>query len=36
VIRMPLSEALQMVRDGQIVDSKTVIGLLAVADTRRL
>lgn len=35
IVRLPLEEAVQMVRDGQIVDSKTVIGLLAVVDTRR-
>lgn len=32
VLRVPLAEAVQMVRDGRIVDSKTVIGLLAVAE----
>jgi 8-oxo-dGDP phosphatase len=35
VQRVPLDEAVAMVHDGRIVDSKTVIGLLAVADRRR-
>jgi ADP-ribose pyrophosphatase len=35
VVRMPLADAVAMVHAGGIVDSKTVIGLLAVADRRR-
>lgn len=35
LVRVPLDEAVAMVHDGQIVDSKTVIGLLAVADRWR-
>ncbi|WP_370324968.1 NUDIX domain-containing protein [Euzebya sp.] len=35
VVRIPLDEAVAMVHAGEIVDSKTVIGLLAVADRRR-
>lgn len=35
VLRVPLDEAVAMVHDGRIVDSKTVIGLLATADRRR-
>jgi ADP-ribose pyrophosphatase len=34
VVRVPLTEALRMVEQGEIVDSKTIIGLLKVA--RRL
>jgi len=30
VVAVPLSKALQMVEDGQIVDAKSIIGLLAV------
>lgn len=32
VLRVPLSEAVAMVHDGRIVDVKTVVGLLAVAN----
>ncbi len=35
VLRIAFDEAVAMVHDGRIVDSKTVIGLLAVADRRR-
>lgn len=35
VVRVPFDEAVAMVQDGRIVDSKTVIGLLALADRRR-
>ncbi len=35
VLRIPFDEAVEMVHRGSIVDSKTVIGLLAVADRRR-
>lgn len=35
VVRIPLEEAAAMVHRGEIVDSKTVIGLLALADRRR-
>ena len=34
VLRIDVDEAVAMVRRGEIVDSKTVIGLLAVADRR--
>lgn len=34
VLRVPFDEALAMVRQGEIVDAKTVVGLLAVADRR--
>jgi ADP-ribose pyrophosphatase len=34
VLRVPFHECLAMVRDGRIVDSKTIVGLLAVADRR--
>lgn len=32
VLRVPLAEAVAMVHDGRIVDAKTVVGLLAVAN----
>ena len=32
VLRLPLSEALEMCRDGRIEDAKTIIGLMLVAD----
>ncbi|MGI9016624.1 MAG: NUDIX domain-containing protein [Euzebya sp.] len=35
ILRVPFDQAVAMVHDGQIVDSKTVIGLLMVADRRR-
>ncbi len=35
VLRVPLEEAVAMVHRGEIVDVKTVVGLLAVADRRR-
>ena len=35
VIRVPLSEALEMVDDGRIVDAQTVLGLLLCARRRR-
>lgn len=35
VVRLPFDDAIDMVRSGDIVDSKTVIGLLAVADRRQ-
>lgn len=31
VVRVPIAEALRMVRDGEIVDAKTLIGLMAIA-----
>ncbi|HUG84123.1 MAG TPA: NUDIX hydrolase [Euzebya sp.] len=34
VLRVPFDNAVAMVHDGRIVDSKTVIGLLAIADRR--
>lgn len=34
VLRVPFEECLSMIHDGRIVDSKTIIGLLAVADRR--
>lgn len=34
VVRMPLAEAVQMARQGQLVDAKTVIGLLLAGDRR--
>lgn len=34
VVTMPLSRALEMVRDGEIVDAKTVVALLYVAGFR--
>ena len=35
VLRVPFDEAVAMIHTGEIVDAKTVIGLLAVADRRR-
>jgi ADP-ribose pyrophosphatase len=35
VVTMPLSHALQGIRDGQITDGKTVAGLLLAADRGR-
>lgn len=34
VLRVPFDQAVAMVHDGQIADSKTVIGLLTLADRR--
>jgi ADP-ribose pyrophosphatase len=34
LVRMPLAEAMQLVRRGEITDSKTVIGLLAFREYR--
>jgi ADP-ribose pyrophosphatase len=32
LVRLPLAEAMDLVRGGQITDSKTVVGLLAYSD----
>jgi ADP-ribose pyrophosphatase len=35
VVRLPIEEALRRVRDGEILDAKTLIGLMAIAKERR-
>lgn len=35
VVRIPIDEALRRVRDGEILDAKTLIGLMAIAKERQ-
>ncbi len=35
IVRIPVGEALRRVRDGEILDAKTLIGLMALAKERR-